>query len=111
VTVETREFITRSHIDAATLNVWIDEEWLIPRSGSIAPQFSEADLARARLIRDLELDLGVNSEGIAIILHLLDQLHGLRSLLRDIRAIETDRPAPPTEVSGRPATREGPRIR
>jgi chaperone modulatory protein CbpM len=89
VTVETQEFISRSHLDAATLNVWIDEQWLIPRASGSAPQFSDADLARARLIRDLKLDLGVNDEGIAIILHLLDQLHGLRSLVRDIRAIET----------------------
>jgi chaperone modulatory protein CbpM len=91
VTVETQEFISRSHLDAATLNVWIDEQWLIPLASDSAPQFSDADLARARLIRDLKLDLGVNDEGIAIILHLLDQLHGLRSLVRDIHAIETDR--------------------
>jgi chaperone modulatory protein CbpM len=71
------------------LNVWIDEEWLIPRASGSARQFSDADLARALLIRDLKLDLGVNDEGIAIILHLLDQLHGLRSLVRDIHAIET----------------------
>ena len=89
MTVETQEFISRSHLDAATLNVWIDEEWLIPRASGSALQFSDADLARARLIRDLKLDLGVNDEGIAIILHLLDQLHGLRSLVRDIHAIET----------------------
>ncbi|WP_354233094.1 chaperone modulator CbpM [Bradyrhizobium sp. I1.8.5] len=90
--METQEFISRSHLDAATLNVWIDEEWLIPRASRSAVQFSDADLARARLIRDLKLDLGVNDEGIAIILHLLDQLHGLRSLVRDIHAIEkTDR--------------------
>ena len=87
--METQEFINRSHLDAATLNVWIDEEWLIPRASGSALQFSDADLARARLIRDLKLDLGVNNEGIAIILHLLDQLHGLRSLVRDIHAIET----------------------
>jgi chaperone modulatory protein CbpM len=87
--METQEFISRSHLDAATLNVWIDEEWLIPRASASALQFSGADLARARLIRDLKLDLGVNDEGIAIILHLLDQLHGLRSLVRDIHAIET----------------------
>jgi len=87
--VKTHEFISRSHLDAATLNVWINEEWLIPRASGSALQFSDADLARARLIRDLKLDLGVNDEGIAIILHLLDQLHGLRSLVRDIRAIET----------------------
>jgi chaperone modulatory protein CbpM len=30
----------------------------------------------------------VNDEGVAIILHLLDQLHGLRCLVRDIHAIE-----------------------
>ena len=87
--METQEFISRSHLDAATLNVWIDEEWLIPRASGSALQFSDADLARARLIRDLKLELGVNDEGIGIILHLLDQLHGLRSLVRDIHAIGT----------------------
>ena len=87
--METQEFISRSHLDAATLNVWIDEEWLIPRASGSALQFSDADLARARLIRDLKLELGVNDEGIGIIMHLLDQLHGLRSLVRDIHAIET----------------------
>ena len=87
--METQEFISRSHLDAATLNVWIDEQWLIPLASGSAPQFSDADLARVRLIRDLKLDLGVNDEGIAIVLHLLDQLHGLRSLVRYIHAIET----------------------
>jgi chaperone modulatory protein CbpM len=91
MTVETQEFISRSHLDTTTLNVWIGEEWLIPRASGTALQFSDADLARSRLIRDLQLDLGVNDEGIAIILHLLDQLYGLRSLVRDIHAIETDR--------------------
>jgi chaperone modulatory protein CbpM len=91
VTVETQEFISRSHLDAATLNVWIDDEWLIPRASGSALQFSDADLARARLIWDLKLGFGVNDEGIAIILHLLDQLHGLRSLVRDIHAIDRAR--------------------
>jgi chaperone modulatory protein CbpM len=50
--------------------------------------FSEAGFARARLIRDLKVDFRVNDEGIAIVLHLLDQLHGLRCLLRDIHAME-----------------------
>ena len=89
--METQEFISRSHLDTTTLNVWIGEEWLIPRASGSALQFSDTDLARARLIQDLKLELGVNDEGIAIILHLLDQLHGLRSLVRDIHAIETDR--------------------
>jgi chaperone modulatory protein CbpM len=43
--------------------------------------FSEADLARAELIRDLMQDLGVNDEGVGVILNLLDQMHGLRRAL------------------------------
>ena len=49
-------------------------------------------LGRARLIHDLKVDFGVNDEGIAIVLHLLDQLHGLRCLLRDIHAMDVSDP-------------------
>ena len=38
----------------------------------------EADLARAGLIRDLQGDLGVNKEGVGVILNLVDQIHSLR---------------------------------
>jgi chaperone modulatory protein CbpM len=82
--METQEFIDRSYLDASTLNAWIDAEWLLPVTGETKFLFSEADLARARLIRDLKVDFGVNDEGIAIVLHVLDQLHGLRRLLRDM---------------------------
>jgi chaperone modulatory protein CbpM len=89
MTMETQEFVARSHLDAPTLNAWIEAEWLAPATGQKTFLFSEADLARVRLIQDLRLDFGVNDEGIAIVLHLLDQLHGLRCLLRDIHAMET----------------------
>jgi chaperone modulatory protein CbpM len=85
--METQEFIGRSHIDQSTLNAWIEAEWLVPVTGRKTFQFSEVDLARARLIRDLKADFGVNDEGIEIILHLLDQLYGLRCLVRDIQAM------------------------
>jgi chaperone modulatory protein CbpM len=42
---------------------------------------------KGALIRDLKADFGVNDEGIGIILHLLDQLYGLRYLVRDIHAM------------------------
>jgi chaperone modulatory protein CbpM len=87
--METQEFVARSHLNTSTLNAWIEAEWLAPVTGQKTFLFSEADLARAQLIQDLKLDFGVNDEGIAIVLHLLDQLHGLRCLLRDIRAMET----------------------
>ena len=86
--METLEFIGRSHLDPATLNAWVEAEWLVPDTSRDTLRFSEADLARARLIRDLKVDFGVNDEGIAIVLHLLDQLYGLRCLMRDIHAME-----------------------
>ena len=75
--METQEFIGRSHLDAPTLNAWIEAEWLMPQSSGQTFHFSDADLARARLIHDLKADFGVNDEGITIISHLLDQLYGL----------------------------------
>jgi chaperone modulatory protein CbpM len=86
--MEMRQLTERSHLDPRTVNAWIEAEWLLPASARTGFDFSEADLARALLIQDLRVDLGVNDKGIAIVLHLLDQLHGLRSLLRDIRAVD-----------------------
>jgi len=45
--------------------------------------FFDVDLARAHLIHDLKR-LGVNDEGIPVVLDLVDQLHGLRRTLRDL---------------------------
>ena len=86
--METQEFIGRSHLDIRTLNAWVEAEWLVPVASKKTFQFSEADLARAQLIQDLKMDFGVNDEGVTIILHLLDQLYGLRCLVRDIHAME-----------------------
>jgi chaperone modulatory protein CbpM len=88
MTMEAQEFIRGSHLDVTTLDAWVEAEWLVPVTSGKALQFSDADLARARLIQDLKVDFGVNDEGIAIVLHLLDQLHGLRCLVRDIHAME-----------------------
>jgi chaperone modulatory protein CbpM len=86
--METQEFIRRSHLDTPTLDAWVEAEWLVPVASGKRFQFSDADLARARLIQDLKADFGVNDEGITIIFHLLDQLYGLRCLVRDIHAME-----------------------
>ncbi len=41
------------------------------------------DLARAGLIHDLKHNMGVNDEGLDVILHLIDQMHGLRRALAE----------------------------
>jgi chaperone modulatory protein CbpM len=82
----TREFLLRARLDAKTLRAYIEAGWLLPRQNGRARHFSEADLARARLIRDLKKDMGVNDEGITVVLDLVDQVHGLRRTLRELLA-------------------------
>jgi len=90
------DFLDRAQLDRETLEVWIEEEWLVPSGTATEPAFSEADLARAKLIRDLRQDLGINDEGVGVILNLLDQVHGLRKALADMlqfvreRSIKSD---------------------
>jgi len=87
--MQMQQFIDRSHLDLPTLNAWIEAEWLVPIATKRRFDFSDAELARVRLIQDLKVDFGVNDDGVSIILHLLDQLHGLRCLVRDIQTMET----------------------
>jgi chaperone modulatory protein CbpM len=75
------DFLYRSHLDQETLEVWVKEEWLVPQGTDVEPAFSDTDLARAKLIRELQQDLGVNNDGVGVILNLLDQLHSLRKAL------------------------------
>jgi chaperone modulatory protein CbpM len=79
-----QDFLAHANLDRQTLEIWIEEEWLIPVRTDSDLTFSEADLARAKLIRDLIDDMGVNAEGVGVALNLLDQLHGLRRAMAEV---------------------------
>jgi chaperone modulatory protein CbpM len=81
-----QDFMARLDVEAQTLDFWVEQEWVIP--GRIATEltFSDIDVARGRLIQDLKADFGVNDEGVDVILHLLDQLHGFRRAFEDLHA-------------------------
>jgi chaperone modulatory protein CbpM len=79
-----QEFLTHAGVQAQALDLWLEQRWLIPDQTSAGMKFSDMDIARACLIRDLKTDFGVNDEGIDVILHLVDQLHGLRRALEQL---------------------------
>jgi chaperone modulatory protein CbpM len=75
------EFLIRASLNAQVLEAWVAAGWLTPSAKEGAQEFSEVDVARVRLIQDLRRDIGVNDEGVGVVLDLLDQLHGLRRTL------------------------------
>jgi chaperone modulatory protein CbpM len=91
--IQEQEFLERVRIDRQTLQVWIEEEWLLPKESAEGRQFSDLDLARANLIIDLRHNMGVNDAGLDIVLHLLDQMHGLRRAMSDLRQSMRDGPS------------------
>jgi len=80
-----QEFLTCSGLQVKTLEFWLEQRWLIPEQTAVGMKFSDADVARARLIQELKTGFRVNDEGVDIILHLIDQLHGLRHALAQLR--------------------------
>jgi len=90
--MEADEFVVRAKIDIQTLDTWLQSGWLAPHRHEGGTRYSEIDLARAHLINDLS-DLGVNDAGLPIILDLVDQVHGLRRLLRELVSAARSRDA------------------
>ena len=82
--ISKQEFLVRAQLERETLEAWIEEEWLIPGESAGEVTFSDADVARAQLIGDLKNDLGVNDEGVGVVLNLVDQMYGLRSVLTEV---------------------------
>lgn len=79
-----REFLIHARLEDNVVKEWVAAGWLIPAGDNDDKQFSDMDVARAQLISDLKGGIGVNDEGIAVALHLIDQLHGLRRTLGDL---------------------------
>ena len=75
-----KELCEIAGIDENGIRAFVEREWICPIESS---SFDEEDVARVRLIVELEHDFGANEEAIPIILHLVDQLHHLRNRLQE----------------------------
>jgi chaperone modulatory protein CbpM len=85
--ISKQEFLIRSGLGQETLVSWLEERWLIPSESSVEMSFSDIDIARAQLICDLHDVMGVNDEGVSVILHLVDQLYGMRRTLTNLQNV------------------------
>jgi chaperone modulatory protein CbpM len=79
-----REVVARvRHLTVTRLRVWVAQGWIKP-SDEAAQIYSEADIARAALICNLEDELGFAEEDVPVLLNLIDQIHGLRAELKGL---------------------------
>jgi chaperone modulatory protein CbpM len=82
--IRIEEFLIRARLERQSLEAWVEAGWIVPPQTDPEPMFSDVDLARVQLIRDLREDFGVNDEGVSVILHLVDQMHGLRRSMQEL---------------------------
>ena len=78
------EFLEQTQLDVYTLEIWLKEEWLIAQFTDEGRCFTEIDVARVTLISDLQNNMGINKEGLDVILHLLDQIYSVRRQMSEL---------------------------
>jgi chaperone modulatory protein CbpM len=73
---------------------WIARGWIAP--GGTPPDwvFTESDVARVRLVRELRDEAGIPEDTLPVVLSLVDQVHDLRHALRAVTDAVTALPPP-----------------
>jgi chaperone modulatory protein CbpM len=95
-----QQVITEVGVTETDLHLWIEQRWVLPHKRDDDFVFDDVDLARARLIRELRVDLLVNEEAIPVVLSLLDQVHALRRALARVNsAIDRASSTAKTEIA------------
>ncbi len=84
VTISIEELCQQFDVPRDVVIHFVQEEWISPLDQEEL-KFDEEDLARISLIRELQESFGVNDEAVPIILNLVDQLHYLRTLVKNGR--------------------------
>lgn len=86
--LQERDVVARvERITVRRLRTWVQRGWILPTRKGKAIEFSETDVARVSLIRDLRDTLEIQADAVPVILHLIDQIHGLRHEMRSLLTV------------------------
>ncbi len=87
------ELVITVRVERRQVTNWVEAGWLLPESVEGDWTFTEIDIARARLIRDLFEAFEVNDAAVPVILDLIDQRQALEGRMRDLFAALGEQPA------------------
>jgi len=94
--LDEKEVLRRvSGVTRIRLQTWVSRGWVLPAITTEGTSYTEIDIARCDLIRELRDDLEIDHDAVEIVLSLLDQVYGLR---RELRAVMGAVKVQPDEV-------------
>jgi chaperone modulatory protein CbpM len=80
-------------LTVARLRSFVAADCLAPREREGRLMFAEVDVARAQLLEELVEDFDLDAEAAAMVVSLVDQIHGLRHALRRLgEAVAAEHP-------------------
>jgi chaperone modulatory protein CbpM len=80
-------------LDEPQIADWIARGWVHAEGeGRSEWVFTDIDVARLHLIRDLRVDLALDEEALPLVLSLLDQVYSLRRTLRTLMDVVQEAP-------------------
>jgi len=76
-------------LSISQLRLWVESGLVTPTKSDDGHVYDPVDVARIKLVYELQQDLDLNEEAIPVILSLMDQIYGLRRELRTLtQAVE-----------------------
>jgi chaperone modulatory protein CbpM len=80
-------------LQAPQIADWVARGWVhAAGAGPAEWMFSDLDIARLHLLRDLQVDLAVDEDTLPLVLSLLDQVYELRRALRAVVGVVNEAP-------------------
>jgi chaperone modulatory protein CbpM len=86
-------------LTVARLRAFVAADCVVPVEQDGRLGFRDADVARLRLLEELADDFGLDEEAAAVVVSLVDQIHGLRRELRRLgEAVAAETPEVRTRI-------------
>lgn len=82
--LELDEVARLAGVHRSELTAWIEERWVLPVQAEGRWRFGDVDVARVRLIVELQRDLDIGADALPVVLSLLDRVNTLRRGLRTV---------------------------